>query len=55
MSNLQPYRHCKLDFQKGDQYTGGKELIHSTKSHKDTVAKLGTPLYNILSGNVNMT
>ena len=42
MSNLQTY-HFKLDFQKVDQHTGGKWLIH------------GTPLENILVGNVNMT
>ena len=27
MSNLQPYYHFKLDFQKVDQHTGGKWLI----------------------------
>ena len=36
MSNLQTYCHFKLDFQKVDQYTGGKLLIHSTKHHKDS-------------------
>ena len=35
MSNLQTYYHFKLDFQKGDQYTGGKWLIHGTKRRKD--------------------
>ena len=35
MSNLQTYYHFKLDFQKVDQYTGGKWLIHGTKRHKD--------------------
>ena len=46
MSNLQTYYHFKLDFQKVDQHTGGKWLIHGTKRHKDvqSVAKPGTPL-----------
>ena len=35
MSNLQTYYHFKLDFQKVDQHTGGKWLIHATKRHKD--------------------
>ena len=35
MSNLQTYYHFKLDFQKMDQHTGGKCLIHDTKRHKD--------------------
>ena len=35
MSNLQTYYHFKLDFQKVDQHTGGKWLIHGTKRHKD--------------------
>ena len=35
MSNLQTYYHIKLDFQKVDQDTGGKRLIHGTKRHKD--------------------
>ena len=35
MSNLQTYYHFKLDFQKGDQHTGGKCLIHGTKCRKD--------------------
>ena len=30
-----PTIHLKLDFQKVDQYTGGKWLIHGTKRHKD--------------------
>ena len=34
MPNLQTY-HFKLDFQKVDQHTGGKWLIHGTKRHKD--------------------
>ena len=34
MSNLQTY-YFKLYFQKGDQHTGGKWLIHGTKRHKD--------------------
>ena len=35
MSNLQTYYHFKLDFQKVDQHTGGKWLIHDTKRCKD--------------------
>ena len=35
MSNLQTYYHFKLDFQKVDQHTGGKWLIHGTKLRKD--------------------
>ena len=35
MSNLQTYYHFKLDFQKMDQHTGGKWLIHCTKRRKD--------------------
>ena len=35
MSNLQTYYHFKLDFQKVDQNTGGKWLIHGTKHRKD--------------------
>ena len=35
MSNLQPHRCLKIDFQKVDQHAGGKWLIHDTKRHKD--------------------
>ena len=35
MSNLQTYYHFKLDFQKVDQHTAGKWLIHGTKRRKD--------------------
>ena len=35
MLNSQTHNHFKLDFQKVDQYTGGKWLIHRTKHHKD--------------------
>ena len=35
MSNLQTYYHIKLDFQKYDQHTEGKWLIHGTKRRKD--------------------
>ena len=35
MSNLQTYYLFKLYFQKVDQHTGGKWLIHGTKRHKD--------------------
>ena len=35
MSIFQNYYHFKLDFQKVDQQTGGKCLIHGTKHHND--------------------
>ena len=35
MSNLQTHYNFKVDFQKGNQHTGGKWLIHGTKHHKD--------------------
>ena len=35
MSNLQTYYHFKLDFQKEDQHTGEKWLIHGTKRRKE--------------------
>ena len=31
MSNLQPNFNLKVDYQKVDQHTGGKWLIHDTK------------------------
>ena len=34
MINLQTHYHLKLDFEKVDQHTGGKWLIHSTKHHR---------------------
>ena len=34
MSNLQTY-YFEIDFQKVDQYTGGKWLIHGTKRRKE--------------------
>ena len=34
-SNLQPNCYLKVDFQKVDQYAGGKWLIHDTKRRKD--------------------
>ena len=40
MSNLQTHYHFKLHFQKVNQYTGGKWLIHSTKHGKDSDDKL---------------
>ena len=36
MSNLQAHYHIRLDFQKVDQHTGAKWLIHGTKLHNDT-------------------
>ena len=34
MSNLQTHYSFKLDFQKVDQHTGGKWLIHGTKRRR---------------------
>ena len=34
-SNLQTYYLFKVDFQKVNQHTGGKWLIHGTKRRKD--------------------
>ena len=35
MSNLQTHYHFKLDFQKVDEHTEGKWLIHGTKQCED--------------------
>ena len=35
MSNFQTYYHLKLNFQKVDQHTVGKWLIHGTKRRND--------------------
>ena len=35
MSNLQANYCLKVDFQKVDQYAGGKWLINDTKRHRD--------------------
>ena len=35
MSIIHTYYHYKLDFQKVDQYTGSKWLIHGTKRRKE--------------------
>ena len=37
MSNLHTHYYFKLDFQKVDQLTGGKWLIHGTKHRKDNL------------------
>ena len=37
MSNLPTHYHSKLEFQKVDQYTGGKWLIHGNKHHKNNL------------------
>ena len=39
MLNLQAHYHIKLDFQKVDQHTGDKWLIHGTKHHKTISCK----------------
>ena len=38
MSNLQTYYHFKLDFQKMDQHTGGKWIIHGTPNAARTIS-----------------
>ena len=44
MSNLQSRYHFKLYFQKVDQHTGDKWLIHGTKHRKDNqLQSLGLP------------
>ena len=40
MSNVQTHYNFKLDFQKVDQHTGGKWLIHGTKHHKNNQAQI---------------
>ena len=35
MSNLKPNFGLNVDFQKVDQHTGGKWLIHNTKHRRD--------------------
>ena len=35
MVNLKTHYHFKVDFQRGDQHTESKFLIHGTKHHKD--------------------
>ena len=47
MSNLQTYYHFKLDFQKVDQHTGGKWLIHDNKCCKDNQLQSLELPYNI--------
>ena len=45
MPNLQSHYHFILDFQKVDQYEGGKWLINGTKHLQgQSAAKPGTPL-----------
>ena len=52
MLNLPTYYHFKLDFQKVDQHTGSKWLIHGTKHHKHNQFQ---SLENILVDNLDMT
>ena len=39
MSNLQTYYHFKLDFQKVDQHTGGKWIIHAPNAARTISCK----------------
>ena len=43
MSNLQNYYRFKLDFQKVDQYTGGRWLIQDTKRKDYQLLSLELP------------
>ena len=47
MSNLQTNYRLKLDFQKMEQRTEGKWLIHGTKHHEDNQLQRLAPLYRI--------
>ena len=56
MTKLQTNYHLKLDFQTVAQPTGGKWLIHGIQTPLgQSVAKLETPLYNILAENADLT
>ena len=35
ISHLQTHYHCKLNFQKVDQHTGGKRSIHGIQHHRE--------------------
>ena len=43
MSNLKTYYHVKLDFQKVDQHTGGKWLIHDIKRKDNQLQSMELP------------
>ena len=45
MPNLQTYYHFKLDFQKVDQHTGGKWLIHTIAQGTDVAKYLQASSY----------
>ena len=47
MSNLKTHYHFKFDFQKMDQHTRGKWLIHGTKHRKDNQLQSLEPTYTI--------
>ena len=51
MPNLQTYYHFKLDFQKADQHTGGKWLIHGTKRRKVNQLQLKLNIENFAFSN----
>ena len=57
MSNLQTHYHFKLDLKKVDLHTSAvRQLVnpqHQTPQGQ-SVAKPGTPLWNILAENLNM-
>ena len=54
MSNLQTHYHYKLDFQKVDQHTEGKLLIHGTKHHKDNQSQTRNSPVEYPLENLNM-
>ena len=48
MSTLQTYCNFQIDFQKEDQHTKGKWLIHGTKRRKDQSCEALNFLYKIM-------
>ena len=55
MSNFQINYNFKLDFQKVDQHTGGKWLIHGTKRRKDDQQQSMETPSKISYRNLNMS
>ena len=55
MLNLQTHYHFQLYFQKVEQHTGGKLLIHCTKTTRTISCKDWNPMWNILEENLYMT
>ena len=55
MSNLQTCCHFQLDFQKVDQHTGGKSLIHGTNRNKDNQLQPMSHLHQIKTSNTSIS